>query len=525
MTMDHVVETGEATRPVAETRAPVQKAGGRSPRWRLVRRGLLLLGCAVALLAGVFLARTARFRPRDIAVAPAPSVAIPRGAAERLAGAVRIPTISHEDPAAFDAAAFQALHAYLQTSFPRVHAQLRRETVATHSLLYTWQGSDPSLKPILLMGHMDVVPVEPGTEGNWQEAPFSGRIAGGFVWGRGSIDNKSAVVGLLEAVDMLLGEGFRPARTVYLAFGHDEEVGGTRGARQIAALLRGRGVELEMVLDEGGVIGDGVLAGVPLPTALVGIAEKGFVSIELTTRGAGGHSSLPPRESAIGILGAAVARLEKNQMPARLEGPSRQLFERIGPHFPFAQRAVFANLWATRPLVIGKLEGSPTTNAMVRTTTAPTIFQAGTKENVLASRARAVVNFRILPGDSVAGVLAHVRRAVDDPRVEARIAPGFSAEPSAVSSTASASFRTLERTIRSVAPDAAVAPYLVVVVTDSRYFQDLSRNVLRFLPVRLTSEDLKRMHGTNERLAVADYERAIRIYRQLIRNTAAGAMR
>jgi carboxypeptidase PM20D1 len=523
-----MTEQSQVTQTVSQPAAgrsapgtPMAKTGSH-PRRRVLLPLLLLAGSLAVLLLAFALVRTARFRPVEAAVAPAPAVAIPAGAAERLAGSIRIPTISHEDTAAFDAAAFRALHAYLQAQFPRVHAQLRRETVAIHSLLYTWPGSDPSLKPILLMGHLDVVPVEPGTERSWQEDPFGGRIAGGFIWGRGAIDNKSAVVGQLEAVEMLLAEGFRPARTVYLAFGHDEEVGGTRGARAIAALLKSRGVELEMVLDEGGVIGDGILPGVSAPTALVGIAEKGFVSIELVTRGTGGHSSLPPRESAIGILGAAVARLEAKQMPTRLEGPTRQLFERVGPRFPFAQRAVFANLWATRPLVVGKLEQNPTTNAMIRTTTAATIFQAGTKENVLASRARAVVNFRILPGDSVAGVLAHVRRVVNDPRVEAWIAPGFTAEPSAVSSTASESFRTLERTIRSVAPHVNVAPYLVVVVADARYFQGISRNVFRFLPVRLASEDLKRMHGTNERLAVRDYEQAIRLYRQLIVNATGG---
>ncbi|HEX8694405.1 MAG TPA: M20 family peptidase [Longimicrobium sp.] len=494
---------------------------GHSRRRRIPAKRLLLLpGSVLVALLAVVAVRTASFKAAEPAVAPAPVATVPAGAAERLAGAIRIPTISHENPAAFDAAAFRALHAYLQAQFPRVHSRLRRETVATHSLLYTWQGSDPSLAPILLMGHLDVVPVEPGTEGKWRESPFGGRIADGFVWGRGAIDNKMTVLGTLEAVEMLLGEGFRPARTVYLAYGHDEEVGGTRGARQVAALLRSRGVRLEMVLDEGGVIGDGILPGVSAPTALVGIAEKGFVSVELSTRAAGGHSSLPPRRSAIGILGAAVARLEENPMPARIDGPTRQLFERVGPRFPLAQRAAFANLWLTRPLVVGKLEDTPTTNAMVRTTAAATIFQAGTKENVLASRARAVVNFRILPGDSVAGVVEHVRRAVDDPRVEIRRGGGFSAEPSPVSATGSASFRTLERTIRSVFPEAVVAPYLVVVVTDSRFFGDLSPNVFRFLPVRLAPADLQRMHGTNERIAVADYERAIRIYRQLILNAA-----
>jgi carboxypeptidase PM20D1 len=485
-----------------------------------MKRLLLLLGSVLVLLAGVVLARTMRSGPPRVVVEPAPAVAIPDGAAERLGGSIRIPTISHGDSAEFDAEAFRALHGYLQAQFPRVHAQLRRETVGTHSLLYTWQGSDSTLKPILLAAHLDVVPVEAGTEGQWHQAPFGGRIADGFVWGRGAIDNKSAVLGTMEAAEMFLGVGFRPARTVYLAYGHDEEVGGTRGAREIAALLKRRGVQLEMVLDEGGVIGDGILPGVSAPTALVGIAEKGFVSVELSTRTAGGHSSLPPRQSAIGILSAAVARLEANPMPARLEAPTRQLFERVGPQFPFAQRAVFANLWATRPLVIRKLEGSPTTNAMVRTTTAVTIFQAGTKENVLPSRARAVVNFRILTGDSVAGVLAHVRRVIDDPRVEVSPAASFTAEPSPVSSTESESFRTLERTIRSVAPEVIVAPYLVVVVADARFYGALSGNVFRFLPLRLAPPDLARMHSTDERIAIADYEQAIRLYRQLIVNAA-----
>ena len=485
-----------------------------------MKRLLLVIGTALALLIGAILVRTLLYRSESQVATPAPEIAIPPRAAERLSGAIRIPTISHEDPAAFDAEAFRALHAYLQQQFPRVHSQLRRETVGAHSLLYTWQGSDPSLKPMLLAGHLDVVPIEPGTERSWRVAPFSGRIEDGFIWGRGAIDNKSAVVGTLEAVEMLLAEGFRPTRNVLLAFGHDEEIGGTRGAREIATLLKRRGVELEMVLDEGGLIGEGIIDGISAPIALVGIAEKGFVSLELSTRTAGGHSALPPRQTAIGILSAAIARLEDNPMPARLDGPARLLFERIGPYFPFAQRAVFANLWLTRPLVIRTLDDSPNTNAMVRTTTAPTIFQAGSKDNVLASRARAVVNFRILPGDSIGDVVEHVRRVVDDSRVDIRRAGTFSAEPSAVSGADSESFRTLERTIRSVAPDAVVAPFLVVVVTDSRHYGELTRNLFRFLPLRLTSQDRTRLHGTDERLAIREYAQAIRFYRQLILNTA-----
>jgi carboxypeptidase PM20D1 len=469
---------------------------------------------------GFTVAVTARYESWRPPVQPAPEVAIPGGAAERLAGSLRIRTISSEDPAVFDADAFAALHAYLHTAFPRVHAQLRRETVGRHSLLYTWQGSDSSLKPILLTGHLDVVPAETGAVDNWQQHPFSGRIVEGFIWGRGAIDNKSAVLGTLEAIEMLLAEGFQPVRTVHLAYGHDEEVGGAAGAREIAAVLKARGVELEMVLDEGGLIGEGVFPGIAEPIALVGIAEKGFVTIELSTQVAGGHSSLPPRQSAVGLLSAAVARLEENPMSARLERPTRQLFDRIGPRFPPAQRVLFANLWLTGPFVLRSLEQRPATDAMVRTTTAPTIFQAGTKDNMLPSYARAVINFRILPGDTVATVVEHVRRAIGDRRVEVTIAGRFSAEPSAVSSTDAESFQALERTILSVVPDAIVAPYLVVVATDARYYSGLSPNVYRFLPLRLSPRDLERMHGSDERIGISEYELAIRLYRQLVLEAA-----
>jgi carboxypeptidase PM20D1 len=485
-----------------------------------MRKLLLALGGGTLLLVGFLLGRTALYGSARPGADAAPVVVVPESAAGRLAGALRIATVSHEDPGAFDGQAFGSLHAYLQAAFPKVHSELRRETVATHSLLYTWPGSQPSLEPILLMGHLDVVPVEPGTQNAWQEDPFGGRIVDGFVWGRGAIDNKSAVVGMLEAVEMLLAEGQRPARTVLLAFGHDEEAGGAAGAREIAALLRRRGVRLQMVLDEGGVIGDGVFPGLPGPVALVGVAEKGFASIELGVRTAGGHSSLPPRQSAVGILGAAIARLEANPMKARLGGPTRELLDRIGPGLPFARRLVLANLWLTGPVVTRQLEGHPTTNAMVRTTTAVTMFRAGTKDNVLPSHARAVANFRILPGDSVAGVVDHVRRVVDDSRVEVRVGGRFSAEPSPSSSTESESFRKLERAIQRSAPGVLVAPYLVVVATDARYFGDLSANVFRFLPVRLAPADIERMHGTNERVAVDQYEGAIRTYRQLLLDAA-----
>ena len=485
-----------------------------------MKRLLAILTTALALLVGFSVVLTARYVSTQSAAAPALEVAVPAGARDRLAGAIRIPTVSAEESTVFDGEVFTAFHAYLEMAFPLVHSRLRREVVGSHSLLYTWTGTDSSADPLLLIGHMDVVPIEAGTENQWAHDPFGGRITDGFIWGRGAIDNKLAVVGTLEAVEMLLADGFRPSRTVLLAYGHDEETGGAGGAREIAALLKRRGVKPAMVLDEGGVIGDGVLAGVRQPVALVGVAEKGFVTIELTARTAGGHSSLPPAQSAVGIVSAAIARLEQNPMPARLDGPTRQMFNQVGPEFPTLQRALFANLWLTRPIVIRSLQATPATNAMVRTTTAATIFQAGTKDNVLPTHARAMINFRILPGDSIRTVTEHVTRVVDDNRVAINMSGRFSAEPSRVSRVDSDAFRVVQRTIRSIVPNAIVAPYLVVVVTDARHYADLSENTFRFLPLRLGSDDLKRMHGIDERVEIREYENAIRTYRQLVVNAA-----
>lgn len=492
--------------------------GYRTPSTGMTQKVLRTLAVATTLLVVFALARTMSSRPAPAAVSADAEVAIMDGAPERLAAAVRLRTIAHEDPAALDGAAFRALHAHLRASFPLVHARLQRETISEHSLLYTWPGTQPAAEAVLLMGHLDVVPVEPGTEQQWHEPPFSGRISDGFIWGRGAIDNKSAVVGILEAVEMLLHDGFQPAGTVYLAFGHDEEVGGMQGARRIAELLEQRSVRLRMVLDEGGVIGDGLLPGVTTPVAMIGIAEKGFTTVELRAHTPGGHSSLPPQQTAVGMLSAAIARLEAEQMSARLESPTRQLFERITPELGFGGRFVFSNLWLTERLVVSQLERAPATNAMVRTTTAPTLFHAGTKDNVLPTLASASLNFRTLPGDSVASVFEHVRSVVDDPRIEIRQSGRFTAEPSEISSTRSAPFRTIERTIQRTMPGTMVAPFQVVVVTDARHFAPLSRDVYRFLPLRLGPSDTSRMHGANERIGVREYETAIRFYRALLRD-------
>jgi carboxypeptidase PM20D1 len=483
----------------------------------LVRLGAVLVLLVLALVA-VVLARTAGFASRQPQVTPAPPVALDEAAlVDRFARSLRFRTVSHAEGPEASAAEFERFHEFLAASFPRVHATLARETVAGLSLLYTWPGSDPVAPPVLLMAHLDVVPVEPGTEALWTYPAFEGRVADGYVWGRGALDNKFGVMGIFEAVERLLEEGHRPRRTVYLAFGHDEEVGG-QGAQATAALLASRGVALEWVLDEGGVISEGIVPGVDAPVALVGVAEKGYVSLELSARGVGGHSSMPPRETAVGIVSRAVHRLERDPFPGRLQGAANEMFAWLGPELPFAQRMAFANLWLFRPLVERQLAASPNTDAALRTTTAATMFEGSVKDNVLPIHARAVVNFRILPGETTETVRERVRRVVDDPRVEIGVHGGFGNDPSPVSSTEAPAFGVLARTVREVFPDALVAPYLVLGATDSRHYAGLTASVHRFMPARITERELAGMHGTDERVAVRSYLEGVRFYRQLILN-------
>lgn len=489
-----------------------------------MKRVLLVLGLALLILLAVVLVRTATVESKQIRVEPVTDLTVDANAvAQRLAGAVRFPTISHEAGAQVESEAFLGLHRYLAESFPRVHAALTREVVADYSLLYTWKGQNPGLAPILLLSHMDVVPVEPGTEKAWTRPPFSGVIADGYIWGRGTLDDKIGVLGILEGIELLLGRGFAPERTVYLAFGHDEEVGGTKGAAALAALLAKRDVKPELIVDEGGLIADGMVPGLPKPVAMVSTAEKGFVSVELVAESEGGHSSMPPRSTAIGKLAAAIRKLEENQMPSRIDGATKQSFEYLAPEMPFGTRLVLANLWLFGPVAESQFASEPAGNARIRTTTAATVFQGGIKENVLPSRARAVVNFRILPGDTIEGVLAHVRATVG-PEIQVAKTGTFENEPSPQSDAEAPGFAVLQRTLGEVFPGIVVAPNILSGGTDTKHYQELSSNVYRFVPMRLGEGDMSRFHGTNERVAVDNYADAVRFYAQLVRNTAGPRM-
>jgi carboxypeptidase PM20D1 len=489
----------------------------------VIKRILWTLAALVLLLVAVVAANTLRQGSRQLEVAAAPVLAVDENAiAAKLAGSLKFKTISSYDNPDQNADEFRKLHAYLAQRFPLVHATLKREVVAGLSLLYTWQGTDAKAQPILLMAHQDVVPIAPGTERNWQADPFAGEVRDGFVWGRGAWDDKANLISQFEAVETLLASGFKPRQTIYLASGADEEVGGLRGAVQIVKLLQSRGVKLDFVVDEGLLITEGIMPGLSKPAAVIGIAEKGYLSVMIRVPATPGHSSMPPPKgsSAIGMMSGALRRLDDEQLPASIRGVAREMFETVAPEMSGFGRVALSNLWLFGPLVQAQLEKSAATNALVRTTTALTIVNAGNKDNVIPGLAEATVNFRLLPGDTREAVLQHVKDKAANGKFDI-VALGDGTEASPVSPTASHSYQLINRTIRSLFPDVIVAPGLVAGGTDSRHFTPISDHIYRFSPVRARSEDLSRFHGTDERIAITNVVELVRFYHQLIRNASA----
>ncbi|CRY77599.1 carboxypeptidase PM20D1 [Nocardia farcinica] len=437
--------------------------------------------------------------------------------AERLAGALRCATVSGTGERADDSAdgEFVRLAAHLEACFPRVHAELELERFG-HSRLYRWPGVEPERVSAILLAHQDVVPAGDG----WTHPPFAGVVDDGFIWGRGAIDDKSRVLAILEAVEAALAAGVRPRHTVYLAFGHDEEVFGDAGAVLMARRLRDAGVRAELLLDEGGVITEGVADGVSTPVASIMVGEKGYATVRLSVRETGGHSSMPGRQTAVGRIARAVARVQDRPLPLRLTPVIADMLARLRTVMPPARRMLLGAAGVAGPVITRVMAARPQTEALVRTTTAPTVIRGGVKANVLPQHAEALVNFRILPGDSVDGVLAHCRRVIRDRGVTVELV-GMASEPSRTERPGPA-FDLVARLARQVVPGVAVTSGLVPGATDSRHYDGLAATRCNFAPIVLSEADLATIHGTDERISRVNYARLIEFNRRLIGELAAG---
>jgi carboxypeptidase PM20D1 len=488
-----------------------------------MRKWVLGLGAGLLALGGVVTARTVMFEPEAVANGSAIKVAAAPGfdtakAAQHLGEAVRFQTVSNQDAAKNQTAEWDKLHAWLAATYPKTHAAMQKELLG-QTLVYSWPGSDPAAQPIIVMAHQDVVPVTPGTEKDWKYQPFAGTIAEGAVWGRGTIDDKGSLVALFEAMEALAASGFKPKRTIYLVSGHDEEVGGS-GALEAAKWLAARKVKALFTIDEGGVITSDtpVING---PAMMIGVAEKGYMTLKVTAPAVGGHSSMPPEEIGTVNLSKAVVAIHTNQFSHELRGPAAQMIDVLAAKAGGTTKIAAANKWLLGGVITGQMAKSPASAALLHTTIAPTILEGSPKENVLPQSAFALVNFRIAPWDTSAGVLERVRASVKHLPVKVDFSDRDPREPSPVSSATSLGWQLIVASAQADHPGVIASPYLVVGGTDSRKMAPVSDDVYRFVAISLATGETKMIHGTNEHITLKNLESAIAFYARLLA-TAAG---
>ena len=476
---------------------------------------LLLLAAFLLIRTFLFIRKASDSTADDLpAVELAPLTLDADLAARHLSEAIKIETISHEDPADNVAENFEKLHRLLSRTYPNIVKTLKREVVGEGSLLYTWKGTDPTLDPVLFAAHQDVVPAEETSLQDWVHPPFSGAIADGYIWGRGTLDIKSQLISLLEAVEQLIANGYQPERTVYLGFGCDEEVLGV-GAKEIVALLQKRKIHLAAMVDEGGCIYDGIIPDINSLAGAIGVAEKGYLSLRVWVDDASGHSSTPSSENATSILIRALNKITNHQFPSKVSAVY-PMFEKLGGVASPVMQLAFGNLWLFSPIIKNILIKNGETAATVRTTTAVTILKGGVKDNIIPGHAEAVVNFRLLPGDTIASVCEVLRKVIGDERVKFEPLRGNAWEASPVSPTDSLAYRHLAAATRELFPDIPCAPYIMLGGSDARNYYQICENVYRFSPYVMTPDDLSRVHGVNERIKVDAFATMVDYFYRLI---------
>ncbi|MEY4931183.1 MAG: hypothetical protein RI909_1907 [Bacteroidota bacterium] len=477
-----------------------------------MKKLFLFLLAGLLVLVAVVLFNTFRMESKQVHVDALPAPEVNPQALQHFQKALSFKTISYGDSSLFDSTQFIGFRDFLETTYPNFHSKLTREIIAGYSLLYTWKGKNPDLKPVVLMAHQDVVPIEEATKAMWTVDPFAGEVKDGFIWGRGTTDDKINLISIVEAAEKLLAENFQPERTIYFSFGHDEEIGG-KGAIAAAALLKSRNIEAEFIMDEGGYITLDKMPGITKPLALLGTSEKGYLSLNLSVEQAGGHSSMPAEETSIDILAKALVNLRSKPFPSDLTGSTLEGTAYIGPEMPFIQKMAFANLWLFKDLVISNYEKSPQSAAMVRTTMVPTIIDAGIKDNVIPTVATATVNLRLLPGDLSDDVIEQVKNKMNDDRVKIQRLT-FNAEASAVTPAASTGYSKIDQSVKKSYPQTITTPFLMIGATDSRFFGDVSKNIIKFSPMI----DPIGFHGIDERVSVESYKTALWFYENLIKD-------
>ena len=480
---------------------------------------LAALGLLLILAARYILLRKRYARIPDPVLLP-PGFSEPdiNGFSQRFSRLIQIPTVSWTDRSKRDPDVFRRFQETLRQLYPQVHATLERTVISEFGLVYRWKGQDPGKKPVLFLAHYDVVPAEEKGDETWQVPPFSGEIRDGILWGRGTLDIKCMIAFYMETAEALIAQGFQPQCDIYFAFGGDEEIGGPEGAAIIASRFREQHLKFDFIMDEGGVITRDQMAFLKgKPAALVGLAEKGFVTFRIRATGESGHSSMPGGEgTAVSRLAKGITRLENRSFPSRLDPVLKDMLVRYVPFVSPGLGIIFANLWLFSPLIRLIFSKNRVTDSLIRTTQAVTVFKAGEQENILPGEAFCLVNHRILPGDTMAGILARHRQTLKDPSLTVSDAGNWpSNDPIPASREQRSGFELIRSVLAATHPQAVTTPFLVNGSTDSKYYADLTDQVLRFCPLVLPPADVGSIHGVNEKVSLENLEKGLAFYLRL----------
>jgi carboxypeptidase PM20D1 len=481
----------------------------------MLKRILQGISILLLILIAIVLINTFRTKPwptrPSMALKPMPDSAI-----LHFSRAVQIPTVSFHENLPVDTSAFTAFGNFINTTYPLLSSRLGKTAINRFNYVYEWKGRNESLQPIVLMAHYDVVPVEREALKLWTVAPFSGAITDTCIWGRGSVDDKCGVVSILEATETMLKKGFIPERTIYLCFGHDEEISG-RSAGLVAQYLNQKNVRAEMVLDEGGEIAIEKIKELGRPVAAIGVGEKGYASFELSVEKEGGHSMMPANESAIDILNEGLYQLKRSPSPFKITEPVKEFLKRVGTSsHNFFHKMAACNMWLFEEPIKKIVAAQPEGSAMLHTTIATTLLASGDKDNMIPFIAKAIVNARILPGENAQLVEQFIRNAVNDDRIKIKKVSQYGSDPSSVTSTSSPAFKRVENAVYETIPGVLPAHYLNIGATDSRYFRLISDGVVNFLPMT----DSKGFHGVDERLPIRDLQRCISFFETIIEESS-----
>lgn len=501
---------------------------------------ILTIFLLIFVLIGVVVVKTltypfARFEAVD--EAEPMTYTLPEDAARRLSKAIRIPTVSGDINRETDNP-FDQFKAYLPEAFPAVYKSLDTLTVNKYGLLFHWKGKDDTRKPILFLAHYDVVSVRESeadeelfgeeiyrpadaakppvtdVQTRWDFPPFSGAVADGRIYGRGTVDVKGMLLAQLEAVNALLVDSFQPEQDIWFAYGFDEETGGMEGAARMAAYFKQNDIAFDAVYDEGSVVMAPGIAGTRRAIALVGLGEKGVCTMNITVKALGGHSSMPPYKSSLVLAAEIIEQLNTNQLPAQIIPPIQSFLDRIGGSMSFMSQMAIANQWLLKAPLLDMLGQNPSTNSLIRTTTAITMAKGSDYPNILSTTAGITVNFRILNGETVDMVVDHVKEICADYDVDIQVE--LAQEPSALSSEDTPAYRAIERSMAKIYPEASVVSFISPTASDARKYESVSNNVYRLIPICLNEFEQRTIHNTNEYISLENYKKMIYYFKDLM---------